>query len=99
MSFLFVLYGCLNWSLTLGEEYTLRVMESMVLRRVFVPEREDVTGSLGKPDSEELRSTYSSRYKVKEDKSGGTCSTLGREQKCMQNFGGQTCSKETPWKT
>jgi hypothetical protein len=34
-----VLYGCETWSLTLREEYRLRVFENRVLRRIFVPKR------------------------------------------------------------
>jgi hypothetical protein len=34
-----VLYGCETWSLTLGEEYRLRVFENKVLRRIFGPKR------------------------------------------------------------
>jgi hypothetical protein len=39
-----VLYGCETWSLTLGEEHRLRVLENRVLRRIFGPKRE-VDGS------------------------------------------------------
>jgi len=39
-----VLYGCETWSLTLREERKLRVFENMVLRRIFGPRREEVTG-------------------------------------------------------
>ena len=39
-----VLYGCETWSLTLREERRLRVFENRVLRRVFGPRREEVTG-------------------------------------------------------
>ena len=39
-----VLIGCETWSLTLREERTLRVFENMVLRRIFVPRRDEVTG-------------------------------------------------------
>jgi hypothetical protein len=38
-----VLYGCETWSLTLMEEYRLRVFESWTLRRIFGPEREEST--------------------------------------------------------
>jgi hypothetical protein len=38
-----VLYGCETWSLTLGEEYTLSVFENRVLRRIFGPNRDEVT--------------------------------------------------------
>ena len=39
-----VLYGCEAWSLTLREERKLRVFENMVLRRIFGPRRDEVTG-------------------------------------------------------
>ena len=38
------LYGRETWSLTLREERKLRVFENMVLRRIFVPRRYEVTG-------------------------------------------------------
>ena len=39
-----VLYGCETWSLTLREERSLRVSENRVLRRIFGPKRDEVTG-------------------------------------------------------
>jgi hypothetical protein len=39
-----VLYGCETWSLKLREQYRLRVFENRVLRRIFGPRRDDVTG-------------------------------------------------------
>jgi hypothetical protein len=39
-----VLYGCETWSLTLREEHRLRVFENRVLRRIFRPKRDEVTG-------------------------------------------------------
>ena len=39
-----VLYGCETWSLTLCEERGQRVFENRVLRRVFGPKRDEVTG-------------------------------------------------------
>jgi len=39
-----VLYGCETWSLTLREERRLMVFEKRVLRRVFGPKRDEVTG-------------------------------------------------------
>jgi hypothetical protein len=38
-----VLYGCETWFLTLREELSLRVLENMMLRRIFVPKRDEVT--------------------------------------------------------
>jgi hypothetical protein len=37
-------YRCETWSLTLREEHVLRVFENRVLRRVFGPRTDDVTG-------------------------------------------------------
>jgi hypothetical protein len=39
-----VLYGCETWSLTLSEQHRLRVFENRVLRRIFGPKRDEVTG-------------------------------------------------------
>jgi hypothetical protein len=39
-----VLYGCESWSLTLRDEHRLRVFENRVLRRIFGPKRDEVTG-------------------------------------------------------
>jgi len=43
----FVLYGSETWSLILREERKLRVIENMVLRRIFGPRRDEVTGNGG----------------------------------------------------
>jgi hypothetical protein len=39
-----VLYDCETWSLTLKEEYRLRLFENRVLRRILGPKRDEVTG-------------------------------------------------------
>jgi hypothetical protein len=39
-----VLFGHETWSLTLREEYRLRMFEIKVLRRMFGPKRDEVTG-------------------------------------------------------
>jgi hypothetical protein len=39
-----VLYGCETWSLTLREEHRLRVFKNRVMRRIFGPKRDEVTG-------------------------------------------------------
>jgi hypothetical protein len=41
---LVVLHGCETWSLTLWEECRLRVFENRVLRRIFGPKRDEITG-------------------------------------------------------
>ena len=54
-----VLYGCETWSLTWREERRRRVFENRVLRRVFVPKRDEVTGEWRKLHNEEFRDRYS----------------------------------------
>jgi len=54
-----VLYWCETWSPTLREERRLRVFESRMLRRVFGPERDKVTGEWRKLHNEELSDLYS----------------------------------------
>jgi len=49
-----VVYGCETWSLTLREECRLRVFENRVLRRIFGPKRDKVTGEWRKLHNEEL---------------------------------------------
>ena len=55
-----VLYGCETWSLTLREGRKLRVFENMVLRRIFGPRRDEVTGEWRRWHNEELNDLYSS---------------------------------------
>jgi hypothetical protein len=55
-----VLYGCETWSLTLREEHRLRASGNRVLRRIFGPKRDEVTGGWRKLYNEELHNLYSS---------------------------------------
>jgi hypothetical protein len=52
------LYGCETWSLTLREDHRLRVFENRVLRRIFEPKRDEVTGEWRRMQNEELRDLY-----------------------------------------
>jgi len=59
-NFAFVLYGCKTWSLTLREERRLRVFEKRVLRRIFGPKSDEVTGEWRKLHNKELNDLYCS---------------------------------------
>ena len=54
-----VLYGCETWSLTLREVRWLRVFENRLLRTLFGPKRDEVTGEWRKLHNEELSGLYS----------------------------------------
>jgi len=55
-----VLYGSETWSLALREERRLMVLKNRVLRRVFGPNRDKVTGEWRRLHNEELNDLYSS---------------------------------------
>jgi len=54
------LCGCETWSLTLREENRLRVFENRVLRRIFGPKKEEVTGEWRKLQNEKLNDLHCS---------------------------------------
>ena len=56
----FVLYRCETWSLILMEEHRLKVFENRVLRRIFGPKRDEVTGAWRKIINEDLNDLYGS---------------------------------------
>jgi hypothetical protein len=53
-----VLDWCETWSLTLREQHRLRVFENRVLRGIFGPKREEVTGPWRTLQSWELHNVY-----------------------------------------
>jgi len=55
-----VFYGCETWSLTLRKERRLRVFENRVLKRIFTPKRDEVTGEWRKLHNEKLNDLYCS---------------------------------------
>jgi hypothetical protein len=48
------LYGCETWSLTLREDYRLRVFENRVLRKIFGSMGDEVVGGWRKLHNEKL---------------------------------------------
>jgi len=55
-----VLYGCETRSLTLREERRLKVFENRVLRIIFGPQMDEVTGEWRKVHNGELNDVYCS---------------------------------------
>jgi hypothetical protein len=81
-----VLYACETWSLTLREEHRLSVFENRVLRRIFGPKRDEVTGEWRKFHNEELHNLYSSPDIIRQVKSrrmrwAGHVARMGEERK------------------
>ena len=88
-----VLYGCETWSFTLREERKLRVFENRLLRRIFGPRRDEVTGVWRKLHNEELNDLYSSPIIVELIKSRrmrwtGHVARMGKERGCIGSWWG-----------
>ena len=80
-----LLYGCETWSLILREERNLRVFGNMVLRRIFGPRRDEVTGEWRRLHNEKLNDLYCSSNIVRVIKSrrmrwAGHVARMGEER-------------------
>jgi hypothetical protein len=74
------------------------VFENRVLRRIFGPKKDEVTGEWRKLHNEELHNMYSSTNIMKQIKSrrmrwAGHVACMG--EKCVQRFGGKARRKES----
>ena len=79
------------------------VFENRVLRKIFGPRRDEVTGEWRRLHNKELYALYSSpnyhsgdQIKIEIRRA---CSTYGGQKKCIRGFGGETREKEITWKT
>ena len=90
-----MLYGCETWSLTLREEHKRRVFENRVLRRLFGPNRDKVTGEWRKLHNKELNGLCSSPKSIRMRWTGNAARR--GEKICIEGCGGEACGKI--WKT
>jgi hypothetical protein len=91
------LYGCETWSLTLREEYRLRVFEERMPGRMYGSKRIEVTRDWTK--LHEFHNLHYTKYYYnhysKKDQIGGGCGTYGRDQKFVQKCHWERTGEET----
>jgi hypothetical protein len=76
----------------------------MVLRRIFGPKRDKVTGEWRILHNKEFYALYSSPdviwvIKSRRPRWAGHLARMGGEKRYIQGFSGETRGKETTWKT
>ena len=88
-----VWYGCETWSSTLREERYVKLFEKRVLRRIFRPRSDEVTGEWRRLHNEELNDLYCSPNIVRVIKSrrmrwAGHLARVGEERGCIGSWWG-----------
>jgi hypothetical protein len=73
----------------------MRVFENRVLRRIFGPKRDEVTGEWRKLHNEEVNGLYSLPNTVRVIKSrrlrwAGHVARMGKRERCVEGTGGET---------
>ena len=69
------------------------MFENRVLRRVFGPKRDEVTGEWGKLHNGELSvllTQYCAGGKIEKNEMGGACGAYGGGERCAQVYNWQT---------
>jgi hypothetical protein len=85
-----VLYGCETWSLTVRDERRLRAFENRVLRRIFWPKWDEVSGENYIMRSF-MVSTQTNIVRVIKSRRIGWAEHVARMgERCIQGFGGET---------
>ena len=75
------------------DELRLMMFENRVLRKIFGPKRDMVTGEWRKLHNDELNDLYSSPnifWVIKLNEMGRACSIYGGEERRIQDFGEET---------
>ena len=84
-----VLNGYENWLLTLSWEHRLKTSENRVVRRIFGPKRDEVTGEWRQLYNElnDLSSSPSIIWVIKSRRMNGwACRMNGGEERCIHGF-------------
>jgi hypothetical protein len=80
------------------------MFENRVLRRIFGPKKDEVTGELRKSHNWELHNLYSSPHIIRQIKSrrirwAGHVARMGQKRKLYKVFGGKSRKRKTTLQT
>jgi len=97
-----VVYGCQTWSLILGEECRPKIFENRMLRRIFGPKRDEVTGEWRRLHNEELDDLYYSPNIIRATQSRRIwwavhVARMGAGGCAYRVFDGENLGKELIW--
>jgi hypothetical protein len=89
---------CDTWTVILRQDYMLRVFENGILRRIFGPMRDEVTGEWKKLHTEDLHNLYSSPVAIRHIKPrrmrwAGYVARMGEEGKVYKVLAGKSKGK------
>ena len=90
--------GSKTWSLTLREDHMLRVLENRVLRKIFGPKRDEVTGEWRRLHNEEFNDLYCSPNIIRVTESrrvrwAGHVGRMGERRGAFRVFVGKPAGK------
>ena len=102
-NFVVVFCGCETWSVTLRERHRLKVFENRVLRKIFKPKRDEITGERRKLRRVELNDLYFPPIIIRVTKSrrmrwAGHVARVGEEKWCRV-LARETLRRETVLKS
>jgi hypothetical protein len=83
-----------TWSVTLGEEHRLMVLEDTVLKNTLRLKKDELTGGWRRRHNEVLHGPYATPnvIRVIKNEMGDGCGARGGEEKCVQGFDEETCT-------
>ena len=104
IKFCMLFYGRTTWPVIMRETHRLRGFHNSVLRKIFGPKMEEVTGDRRKVHKVEFNDVYTSSNIIRVVRSrtirgGRSMWRVQGEERCLHGFAGEASGKRTAWRT